>query len=97
MAVEIITKEDLQEFRIQLLEDVKGLLQQVQLKQPMQQTTKEWLKSSEVRDLLHISPNTLQNLRIQGTIGYTKIGGIFFYRYEDLMHMLESKAINPAG
>jgi hypothetical protein len=48
MAQEIITLEDLQNFRLQLLEDLKGLLHQPNHSQ------KQWLKSSEVRKMLGI-------------------------------------------
>jgi hypothetical protein len=62
MAIEIITKEDLQIFRFQLLDDLKNIIHTKPHKQ------KQWLKSSEVRKLLKISPGTLQNLRINGTL-----------------------------
>jgi hypothetical protein len=48
----------------------------------------QWLKSSEVRKLLKISPGTLQNLRINGTLNYKRIGGIIFYKYDDIQKML---------
>lgn len=83
MALEIITKEDLQEFRHQLLNDIKGLLGQ----SPQQ---KEWLKSPEVRKLLKISPGTLQNLRINGTLRFTRIGSIIYYSQQDIQKLLES-------
>lgn len=83
MAVEIITREDLNEFRNQLLNDLKEII----LSKPHQ--TKQWLKSNEVRKLLNISPGTLQNLRINGTLSYTKIGGINYYKYDDIVKMLE--------
>lgn len=89
MAIEVITKEDLQEFRSQLLEDFKSILSN---KQTPQQ--REWLKSFEVRRLLKISPGTLQNLRINGTLTYTKIGSIMFYSYQDIEKLLETNKIN---
>jgi len=82
MATEIITKEDLTEFRHQLLNDIKELIGQ-----PSQQ--KEWLKSPEVRKLLKISPGTLQNLRINGTLRFTKIGSIIYYSQQDIQTLLE--------
>jgi hypothetical protein len=42
---------------------------------PGQGQSKQWLKSVDVRKMLNISPGTLQNLRINGTLRYTKIGG----------------------
>jgi hypothetical protein len=83
MAMEIITMEDLETFRLRLLEDIKGLLK------PISQSEKTWLKSGEVRKLLGISHGTLQNLRINGTIPYQKIGGITYYRYADILNLLE--------
>lgn len=89
MAIEVITKEDLQQFRHQLLEDIKEIFQ---TKQPQEQ--KQWLKSFEVRKLLKISPGTLQNLRINGTLSYTKIGSIMYYSYQDIEKLLEKNRIN---
>ena len=83
MAQEIITLEDLQKFRLQLLEDLRGLLQQPSPSQ------KQWLKSSEVRKMLGISHGTLQNLRVKNLIPYQKIGGLMFYKYDDIIKLLE--------
>ena len=77
MAVQIITIEDLNEFRSLLLNDLKEIIQS----KPQQ--TKQWLKSNEVRKLLNISSSTLQNLRINGTLTYTKVGGIMYYDNTD--------------
>ncbi|NJK96525.1 MAG: helix-turn-helix domain-containing protein [Chloroflexia bacterium] len=79
MPAQIITTDDLWEFKIELLEELKRLL-----KENRGQTSKKWLKSPEVRKLLNISPGTLQNLRINGTLPYTKIGGALYYDYEDI-------------
>ena len=82
MAQEIITLQDLQAFRLQLLNDLKGLL----ANQP--QHKNEWLRSPEVRKLLKISHGTLQNLRVNGTLPYKKIGGIIYYRLDDINNLL---------
>ena len=88
MAVEIITREDLNEFRSLLLTDLKEILNSNAKPQ------RQWLKSNEVRKLLNISPGTLQNFRINGTLSYTKIGGTIFYAYLDLEKILEANKIN---
>lgn len=88
MAVEIITREDLNEFRSLLLSDLKEI---VNAKEKQQ---KQWLKSSEVRKLLNISPGTLQNLRINGTLTYTKIGGIMYYDNSDIDKLLNGNKVN---
>jgi hypothetical protein len=90
MSVEIITKEDLQHFRRQLLEDLRQLLSK---KQP--QAPKPVLKSAQVRKLLQISPATLQTLRINGTLPFTRIGGTIYYRSEDIERLLEGKEARP--
>lgn len=88
MAVEIITRDDLNEFRSLLLTDLKEMLNS----KPQQ--LKQWLKSGEVRKLLNISPGTLQNLRINGTLTYTKIGGIMYYDHSDINKLLNGNKVN---
>jgi hypothetical protein len=88
MAVQIITLEDLNEFRSKLLSDLKEIIQS----KPQQ--TKQWLKSNEVRKLLNISPGTLQNLRINGTLSYTKIGSIMYYNHSDIDKLLNGNKTN---
>lgn len=83
-AIDILTKEDLEQFRQQLLADIKNLIGS-----PGQQV-KQWLKSAEVRKLLKISPGTLQNLRINGTLQFTRIGSIIYYKNEEIIKLLES-------
>ena len=89
MAAEIITKEDLAAFKVQLLNDIRQLLESSgKIEQ------KKWLKSIEVRKLLKISPGTLQNLRINGTLSYTKVGSIMFYNAEDIEKVLTENKID---
>lgn len=83
MAVEILTKEDLYSFKEELLTEMKAIL----TAQPY--TNKKWLRSSEVRKMLNISPGTLQNMRINGTLPYTKVGGVMYYSNEVITKMLE--------
>lgn len=87
MAIEVITREDLNEFRNLLLNDL------IEILQSKTQQQKQWLKSNEVRKLLNISPGTLQNLRVNGTITYTKIGGILYYSNSDLEKVLETNKV----
>ncbi|QTE36378.1 helix-turn-helix domain-containing protein [Mucilaginibacter gossypii] len=84
MATEIITKEDLNEFRELLLEDIKQLLGSTNAT-----PQGKWLKSYQVRNLLKISAGTLQNLRVNGTIPYTQIGSIIYYKSEDINRVLQ--------
>ena len=87
MSMTIITKEDLDEFRLQLLEDIKQIIASKEAK-----LIKPWLKNAEVMKLLDISANTLQRLRISGKLPASKVGGIHYYRYEDIEKLLNSNA-----
>ena len=87
MAIEVITREDLNEFRELLLSDLNAMFNS----KPQQQ--KQWLKSNEVRKLLNISPGTLQNLRINGTLSYTKIGSILYYPSHDIEKLMEHNKV----
>jgi hypothetical protein len=88
MSVEILTKDDLTKFKSELIEDLRKVLSG----QPTE--TKKWLKSYEVRRMLKISPGTLQSMRVNGTLPYTKIGGVMYYGYDDIMKMLEKHKRN---
>ncbi|MBS1681598.1 MAG: hypothetical protein OJF59_001841 [Cytophagales bacterium] len=90
MAANIVTLEDLQNFKQELIAEIQKLLSQ-------RQTTpaRKWLKSNEVRRLLLLSPGTLQNLRVNGTLPFTKIGGVIFYDYDDIQKMIEANKRNP--
>ncbi len=89
MAATIITTEDLQEFKMELLDDIKELLSN-----KSGHITKKWLKSPEVKELLGISSGTLQNLRINGTLPYTKVGGVLYYDYEEIMNVMEKNKVH---
>lgn len=84
MSIEIITKEDLQNFRKQLLSDLKEIL----AKSQKEKVFKGWYRSCEVRKLLNISGGTLQNLRVSGKLPSSKISGIHYYRFEDIESLL---------
>lgn len=89
MAATIITTDDLRDFKIELLDDIKEILNK-----QSGTVSKRWLKSPEVRELLGISPGTLQNLRINGTLPYTKVGGVLYYDYNEIMTVMEENRIH---
>ena len=88
MAVEIITKEDLMRFKRDLLVELVAIIKEKTSDQP------QWIKSPQVRKLLHISPGTLQSLRINGTLPYTKIGGVMYYSVADIEKVMQSRKIH---
>ncbi|SEW57460.1 helix-turn-helix domain-containing protein [Chitinophaga arvensicola] len=84
MAKEIITLQDLEVFKADLLKEIKALMD------GRLQQNKKWLKSYQVRELLGISAGTLQTMRINGTLPFSKIGGLIFYD-ADLVNEVMSK------
>ena len=89
MPTSILTTDDLREFKMELLDEIKELL----LKQG-KGNVKRYLKSSEVMDLLQVSPGTLQNLRINGTLPYTKVGGIIYYDAQEIQKVMTANRVH---
>lgn len=90
MAIEVLTKDDLNEFRQELLKEILAIINATQ------QNHQKWLKSKEVRELLKISHGTLQNLRINGKLTFSKVGGTIYYASEDIEKLMNhnKKAAN---
>ena len=91
MNVELITKADLEQFKKELFEELKTGGHRPKPELP------QWLKSYQVRNLLKISPGTLQNLRVNGTLSFTRVGGILYYNQEDIMRVLEGRPKEPVS
>ncbi|MGJ1366761.1 helix-turn-helix domain-containing protein [Sphingobacterium spiritivorum] len=86
MLLDILTKEDLQFFKKELLDEIRQIVKGRTL---TENGDREWLRSREVRKKLKISPGTLQNLRITGVLPFKKIGGSMYYRSSDVDKMME--------
>lgn len=91
MPANILTTEDLMEFKMELLEEIKKLLNS---SSGSGSASKKWLKSTEVMKLLQISPGTLQNFRINGNLPFTKIGGSIYYDVDEINKILMENRIN---
>lgn len=89
MPTSIITTEDLKVFKEEMLTEIEAIFNKQQ-----GGFTKKWLKSTEVMELLKISPGTLQNFRVNGTLPYTKIGGIIYYEASDIQDVLTANKIH---
>ena len=90
--LDLITKQDLEQFKTDLFAELKKL----GIGPYTEQAGKQWLKSVEVRKLLKISAGTLQNLRINGTIAYTKVGSLLYYKQEDIIRLLEANTVKSS-
>lgn len=86
MSVHIITLEEWVEFKTELIQEIRTILSESTTTTP-----KKWLKSSEVRKMLNISPGTLQTMRINGTLPFTKIGGTHYYSFTDIEKLMSKK------
>ncbi|PKO99297.1 MAG: DNA-binding protein [Bacteroidetes bacterium HGW-Bacteroidetes-2] len=88
MGTPIITQADLDQFK----EDVINELRSLMAKEKTVKT--RWLKNTEVKKMLQISHSTLQTLRANGTLSYTKVGGIIYYDGEEIEKMMEENKIS---
>lgn len=89
MPSSIITTDDLREFKLELLEEITKLISG-----PRSHKVKKYLKSYEVREMLNISTGTLHNLRVNGTLPFTKVGNILLYDQEDILEILQANKTN---
>ena len=71
---QLVTLDDLEKFRINLLMDIRKMLDGQLSKPP-----KRWIKSREVKKLLNISGGTLMTLRKKGQLPFKRVGGLMFY------------------
>mgnify|MGYP001112854661 FL=1 len=83
---QLATIEDLQQLKTELLFEIKKLLKSITTS-----SEKRWMKTKDVRELLGISQGTLQSIRVNGSLPYTKIGGVYYYDFEDIQSMLSTK------
>ena len=89
MSNTFITTDDLQEFKTELLQDIKNII-----KSPNNQGAKKYLKSFEVKQMLSISSGTLHNLRINGTLPFTRVSNVLLYDLDDIITILETNKEN---
>ena len=77
----LVTVQDLQELKAEIISEIKLIIGN-------STTKKDWLKSSEVMEMLSISSGTLQNLRINRDIPFTKMGGTLYYERAEVVKAL---------
>ena len=81
----MLTKEDFYVLKNDLIELIRNLL--------IPQEQASWLKSLEVKDLLGCSDSTLQKHRISGRLPYTKLGGTYYYKKNDIESLLNRNSV----
>jgi hypothetical protein len=85
---EIATKGDLEVLKAELLQAIN------KISTGTVDMNKKWVKSKEVMKFLGISATSLQTLRINGTIPYTKLSGLHYYDMEDLQKIMDKNKKN---
>ena len=82
----LVTVQDLQNMKDEIISELALITGK-------STTQKQWLRSSEVMEMLSISSGTLQNLRINRDIPFTKMGGTLYYERAAVVKALnKSKA-----
>jgi predicted DNA-binding transcriptional regulator AlpA len=84
MAANIVTTEDLEQFKTVLLEEIKMMLQNLPIKK-----SEHYLRSAEVIDRLKVSPSKLYAWRQNGTLPFSKVEGIIYYKESDIDKLME--------
>ena len=90
MHVEIMTKNDLTQFRNEIIDEMKKLIK------GGEKINEKWCKTRDVCKLLDCSPGTIQNLRMNGSIEFTKIGGSLYYSMESINKIMETNKQNAS-
>ena len=92
MEVIVTSKKDLQRIVNASVEAATAkVLSQVQ--QDASGGMKEWLSNKEAQAFLGLSKTTLQRYRSSGRLPFSKIEGSIFYRYADLVTLLEANLV----
>ena len=79
-----------------LSQDIKDLKARIELlRQSRAEVLKDtWIDNQDVLQTLHISKRTLQTLRTNGTLPYSKVKGKFYYRVADIEQLLQDNYYN---
>ena len=83
MSLEIITKADFNDFKLELKALILGILNS---SQPFK---KDILSNEELMELLNVSSST-QESRITGKLTYSKVDGLIYYEYKDIQNFIRS-------
>jgi L-cysteine desulfidase len=82
----LATLQDLTDFKNEIILEVKKTI-----KEHAGQPLKKWLKTKEVQGILGVSITTLLTLRNNGHLPFTKMGGVLYYDYDDILKVMDPK------
>ena len=84
---QLVTLADLKNVRDELLAAI------ARTRGSSSDTEKKWLKSSEVRKLLNISPGKLLALRANRKLAFVRLGGVIYYDRDDIEAMIQKAKV----
>jgi hypothetical protein len=91
MPASVITPEDLAQFKKELIHELLELI----LRHPV--PPQRWLRAPDARKLLGVSPNTLRSMREEGGLPFSRIKGVVYYAYGDIVTMMEKHQVSGKG
>ncbi|MFD2540855.1 helix-turn-helix domain-containing protein [uncultured Olleya sp.] len=79
-----------------LSQEIKDIKARIELlRQSRAEVLKDtWIDNQDVLQTLHISKRTLQTLRTNGTLPYSKVKGKFYYKVADIEQLLQDNYYN---
>ena len=87
---EIVTKEDLRQFGVLLVDKIQAVFKDTDSGRK-ETLEPEWIKSKSVRKLLDISAGSVQNLRTSQKVRFKKVLGSYYYNKEDLQKLFDDE------
>lgn len=90
MSLEILTKEDLEKFKVEMLEAITEEVSKIK----QNESGDKYLRTKEVKAMLGVSDGSLYNLRVKG-LPFIRLGdSIYLYSKKDLIRYLEEHKID---
>lgn len=81
----LITKQDLNSFKNEIILEITRIVNKSK-----SEDSAVWLRTRDVCKILKLSASTLQNLRNNGKIPFTKLNGVILYKRTDIDSLLET-------
>jgi len=81
-------KEYLMEFKNEIIAEIKTAIKSDE------STTDQILKNKDLKKMLNCSDSTLENMRNNGVINFSKVLGTYYYKFSDVKKMLENNRTN---
>lgn len=88
---DLLTKKDLIDFREALRDDMAEVINS------RVSPAKEYLRNKDLESYLGLSASAIQNLRIKGILPFVKVSGVIYYKYADVIRMMEGNDLKEGN